>query len=482
MIDWDRNSETLRLWDETYDILVVGSGFAGICAAIEARKAGRNVLILEKMPTAGGNSVIDSGELSAVGSSQQKRIRVHDSAALLADDILTNGEHMNDLRKVDYIASHAHEIYEWTKALGVRWTRGIAQAGGHSVARVIVTHTGSGREIYECLSSRYSELGGRIRLNSYVDRILRDPKTGRVAGLLVREGYRFPDPASGTAKRIRAKQAVILCHGGFSADASFVHQIAPEIPADVGTTNQPGATSELWREAQRIGCMLQQTGWVQCTPWNNPKEKGQGIGWIFSEYAAADFGLWVNSLGRRFVNETANRRVRSNAMFAQQRLGLRCFALADEKGTHEIEEMRKGYLEDVLAKGLVQRFSSLEDLARSFGIPEEDLENEIALFNEAIARRRDAAFGRNLRQARPLTGGLWYAAEMTPRIHHSLGGIATDPEGRALDRDTQAPIPGLYAAGEAAGGVHGACRLGACAILDCLAMGRLAGRTASSES
>lgn len=476
------DEEIPQTWDESYDLVVVGSGFAGVCAAIEGLKAGCSLLLVEKMSTAGGNSIIDSGELSVVDSPQQKKRHVRDSASLLAQDMLVNGEFLNNPEKVRYIAEHAHDVYEWTQSLGVKWREGVARAGGHSVARVIVTHTGSGREIYECLYEHYKSLGGTVNLNTYVEKIIRGGPDGRVLGVRIRQGYKFPDAGSGVVRNIRASKAVILCHGGFAADAEYRHQKAPEIPTDISTTNQPGATGELWREAERIGCMILQAGWVQCTPWNNPKEQGQGIGWIFSEYAAASYGLWVNQLGERFVNEAANRKVRTHAIFDERHKHRDVFCIANEECTSAIEKMRPGYMKSVVDMGLVGRYETIEEMERALGIPQGALAAQIAEFNEMIGMRRDRKFGRPINKIKPLASGPWYAAQMTPRVHHCMGGIMTDPQGRALDAATQKVIKGLFAAGEAAGGVHGACRIGACAILDCLVMGRLAGMCASEES
>lgn len=467
-------------WDEEVDLVIIGSGFAGITAGIEALLAGSSIAVLEKMPTAGGNSVIDSGELSVVNSPQQRRRKVKDSANLLAEDILTNGQYLNDPLKVRYIAEHAYDVYEWTKSLGVRWTEGVTKAGGHSVPRIVVTYSGSGKEIYSKLYEYFERLGGRIRLRSYVQTIVRDSE-GKVQGVIYRENYEFPNPNSGTVKRIRAKKAVILCYGGFAADQAFRMQYRPELDSRIETTNQPGATGEMWQEAKRIGCLILQTGWIQCTPWNNPKEKGQGVGWIFSEYAAAYYGLWVNSEGNRFVDEGANRKIRTDAIFKEHKKGNKVFCIASAHCVENLENLRPGYMKDVLDKKLIIRADTLEELAEKLGINFKQLEVEIKQMNNAIKKGVDKKFGRSMNNLKELNDGPWYGSEMTPKVHHCLGGVMTDPQGRALDAKTQLPIPGLFAAGEAAGGVHGACRLGACAILDCLVMGRLVGKVASNN-
>ncbi|MDD7441206.1 MAG: flavocytochrome c [Sutterellaceae bacterium] len=466
--------------EETVDIVVVGSGFAGIAAAIEALGAGASVLVIEKMPEPGGNSVIDSGQLAVVGSPQQEARRIHDSADLLAEDILVNGEHLNDPLKVRYIAEHSHEVYEWVTLLGVRWASGVAAAGGHSIPRILFTESGSGREIHQALMRKFELLGGKVRTNCFVERILRRGNgSGRVEGLIVREGYRFPDASSGSPKRILVRRAVILCHGGFAADVAYRQKMDSHLTPDLGTTNQPGATGELWRETVRAGCEVLQAGWVQSTPWNNPKEKGQGIGWLFSEYAPPLYGLWIDSDGNRFVDETANRKVRTEAIFEEHRRGRRVFCVATEGCGKLLDSIYENYLETVLRRGIVQRFESLGELDEELGIRQGGAEDAVKALNECIRARKDDPFGRSLRRMKPLKGRRWLAAEMTPKVHHCMGGVMTTLSGEVLDARTQLPMGGLYAAGECAGGVHGACRITACAILDCIAMGRLAGRNAA---
>ena len=128
-------------WDEVVDVVVIGSGFAGLAAAIEAKKAGANVVVLEKMATFGGNSIINGGILTATGCPQQKLHKIEDSVELLEKDILTAGNYMNYSSKVRYLAEHALSNYEWTvKELGVQYLPdAIGQEGGHSVP-VSYTH------------------------------------------------------------------------------------------------------------------------------------------------------------------------------------------------------------------------------------------------------------------------------------------------------------------------------------------------------
>ena len=136
-------------WDETHDVVVIGSGFAGLAAAIEAKKAGADTVVLEKMPTAGGNSIINGGILTATGCPQQLKHGIKDSPELLASDMLAAGLYMNQPEKVKLVAKSALSNYEWTvKELGVEYNlEAIGQEGGHSVPRYVFTKNGSGSGI-----------------------------------------------------------------------------------------------------------------------------------------------------------------------------------------------------------------------------------------------------------------------------------------------------------------------------------------------
>ena len=282
-------------WDETADVVIVGSGFAGLAAAIEAKKAGASVVVLEKMATVGGNSIINGGILTATGCPQQKKHGIKDSPELLAHDMLVAGLYLNNPEKVKLVADNALSNYEWTvNELGVEYNPdAIGQEGGHSVPRYVFTKNGSGSGIVSKEVEKLEKLGVKVRTRTYVKHVLRDD-TGRVLGLEVLEGYRFPKTGTGKTKFIRAKKAVILCYGGFSRDVEYRTMQDPKLTAALDSTNQPGATSELWRETSRIGCAQVQNDWIQCTPWNNPKEKGMGIGWTFAQSGAAEYGLWVS--------------------------------------------------------------------------------------------------------------------------------------------------------------------------------------------
>jgi flavocytochrome c len=469
-------------WDESVDVIVVGSGFAGLAAAIEAKNAGANVIVLEKMRALGGNSTINGGIMAVPASPMQQKNGIKDSPAQLAEDMIREGAGLNNPEKVKTLVEQALPTWQWTKdELGVEWNLDkLVHEGGHAVPRCAVTANGSGSAIVTKEIEKCKALGVPLRLRVFMEQIIRDTD-GRVKGLKVREGYKFPDKTSGKVKYIEAKKGVVLAYGGFSADVKYRMLHDPKLTDKFQTTNQPGATSEGWREANRIGCHIVQADWIQCGPWNSPDEKGMGIALYFAQSAAASFGVWLNTAtGKRFVDELANRKVRADAIMSNANKGEPCIAVADQNGVDQMGMIHKGMLAKQLERGVVLKFDTLEALAKEFKIPMAGLQKTIDEYNAGLKAGKDP-LGRYInKDCKPLTQGPWYASKLSPKVHHCMGGIVTNMKGQALDCVTDEPIPGLYAAGEATGGVHGAVRLGSCATLDCLVNGRICGKNVAA--
>ena len=265
------------------DVIVVGSGFAGLTAAYVAKKAGANVIVLEKMRTYGGNSIINGGIMGVPGTEIQKEKGIKDSPELMMEDMLKAGLQMNHPDKVRALCEEAYPAYRMlVDELGVEFSKTILKhEGGHSVPRSLFTINGSGSEIVRKLAAGLEKLGVKPRLRTIMDRIVLDD-SGRVIGLEVREGWRIDRPESGKRKTIRATKGVILAYGGFGADVAYRSMFDPKLGEKFQTTNQPGATAEGWREAAAIGVQMIQNDWIQCLPYTSPDEPGFGIGWAWA--------------------------------------------------------------------------------------------------------------------------------------------------------------------------------------------------------
>lgn len=470
-----------KKWDETYDVVIIGSGFAGLAAAWEARKAGASVAILEKMRTAGGNSIINGGIIAAAGSPLQEKQGLKDSPAQLAEDMIREGLGLNHPELVKIVAEQSWPVVKWTiEEMGVKYTDFLVQEGGHAVPRSYQTYNSSGSAIVTQQLAKMKEIKQEIKLQTYVERILRD-SDGRVKGLQVREGYVFPRAGSGKQKFIRATKAVILAYGGFSSDVAFRLMQDPKLTGTMDCTNQPGATAELLRESLRIGAVPIQLSWIQVGPWGSADEKGFGLGPHFAQEAAAMFGIWVQvQTGKRFINELANRKIRADAIMNIMNKGGDCIAICDKAGLH-------GEVVDLVPKmqesGVVKPYNSIEEIAAAHKIPLEALKQQVDDYNKYVAQGKDDQLGRYMhKDLKPLgTETPIYVLRLLPKVHYTMGGINIDASGRVTDITTDKPIPGLYAAGESCGGIHGAVRLGSCSSLSSLVFGRIVGRNAAAE-
>jgi flavocytochrome c len=341
------------------------------------------------------------------------------------------------------------------------------------------TYNQSGSAIVQQQLLKLKELGVQPRMQCCLTRIYRDAD-GRVKGVQIRENYVFPDAGSGTVKNIKARKAVVMATGGFGNDVAFRTIQDPRLTPEFPSTNQPGATAESHREALRIGCTPVQLSWIQLGPWGSPDEKGMGRTPFFAQLCCAMYGLWVDTItGKRFVNELADRKIRADAII---RVGNKCIAFTDAKGFAIGEKLIAESIPPLLESGVVKKYDTLEAMAAAYNCPIEPLKETIDKFNKGVAAGKDEEWNRYLQKNQmPLNTAPWYAVRLTPKIHHCMGGVRINQKAQALDVATDKPIPGLYAAGEFVGGVHGAVRLGSCATLDCLIFGRIAGQNAVKE-
>ena len=464
-----------QTWDEEADIIIVGSGFAGLAAAIEAGRAGSSIIIIEKMKGYGGNSTISDGVIAAAGTSMQTDSEISDSAQLMYEDMLKAGLGLNQPKLIRTLTENSSETFQWTiDYLGVKYLNRIDQFGGHSVRRCYTTHNRSGSAIIRQMLLKIDELGVKVRTKCYLQTIFKDSKE-QVCGVLVRDGYEYRDAASGTAKCIKARKSVVLATGGFANDIELRTSQDPRLTSEIGSTNKYSTTGEALREALRIGALPVHLSWIQLGPWACPDEKGYGIGPDFASYIAFPYGIMVDpATGRRFVNELADRKIRADAIL---KIGRPCIGIADEAGIKSSGHT----IAHCLRKGIVKQFDKIEDIADFYQIPLQSLHNTTEQFNEFVRLGLDKNFNKPiLAEAQPLKHPPYFCIRLWPKVHHTMGGVLINSKAQVLNLSHQ-PIEGFYAAGEVTGGIHGACRLGSCAIIDCLVFGRLAGKNAASQ-
>lgn len=462
-------------WDQTTDVLIVGTGFAGLAAAIEARLAGAEVLLIDKMPVHGGNSIINGGDFCAAGTRMQKAAGIDDSPELMFKDMLKAGGYLNHPELARTVAYESARTLEWAQDFaGVQFAR-IGFHGGHSVKRAHQTINASGSELVNKFLKKARELGAKMETRVKLVRFVTGAD-GRIQGLEVRKGFRFPDDNSGTRAFIQARRAVVLASGGFSRNVALRQLYEPRLTDRFESTNHPGATGEALIEACKVNAMNVQMDWIQLGPWTSPDEKGFGHVPLFCERLVGYAPMVNPKTGKRFFRETGNRKERADAIIA---LGDPVIIFGDHATV--TRQVFPHALEKGLEGGAIRKFETLEELAAAYSVPLVPLKEEVARWNGFVEKKKDTDFDCIIfPEATPTTTGPYYAARLWPKVHHTMGGLAIDKNAQVTSLDLK-PIPGLFAAGEVTGAVHGAVRLGGVAVADCCVFGRIAGRSAAAE-
>ncbi|MBR8465066.1 flavocytochrome c [Campylobacter sp. faydin G-140] len=478
-------------WDEEWDVLVVGSGFAGSAATCQALDEGAKTLMIEKMPVLGGNSAINGGAFAVVNSSFQKDRNIKDSYELYVKDILKAGLNLNRMDLVEVIAKNGNDAYEWTLQKGVYYRNALGQFGGHSVPRTIWPEINSGGKITIPLQEYAMKNGATIRTRVILDDFIRN-ENGDIIGAKVRENYDFEfDPLkdesenkSGVTKFYKINGGIVMATGGFAYDINFRQSIDPSLSADLDCTNHYGATAQALKVMMKHKAQTVDLEWIQLGPWGSPDEKGFGISPVFA-IPAFSYGIMVDArTGKRFVNELADRKIRSDAI-------LKIHKNPDGSITHPIvicdsigaQGTTKANVERGIHKKVIRVFDTIKELAKFYDIPYERLQKSVYDYTRYARAGKDDEFDKPFFKFKDIIPDLtkppFYAWRAIPKVHHTMGGVKIDTEARVYDTDNK-PINGLFAAGESVGGPHGASRLGSCAIPDCLVFGRIAGKNAAN--
>lgn len=477
-------------WDETWDVIIVGTGIAGTCAGNEALDQGaKKVLMLDKMPVFGGNSAITGFWINVPGSKEQLAHGIKDdSAQRFLDDTLKAGEYLNDPKLAKALCFNALESFEYIKARGCKFSDIPFIQGGHSCVRSLAPEVGAGISVLIPLHQCFTKAGGVMRKNTIVDEVIKD-ESGRAIGVAVRENYQFDinsrdndlTNTTGVRKYYRATKGIIFAAGGFVNDWRLCSMIDPKITKDTEGTNHPGATAGALFTLMRAGGVPVHIDYIQWGPWCSPDDKGIGMGADVCDYLKQYGAAFDPKTGKRCFNELGNRTVLTNDIFSlKNEDGSQRFAviIADSQFVPKVSIER--YLTKSLKSGTTKKFETLEELAKFYGIPLEPLKAEIAKYNGWIkeGREYDPEFHRPLtpNEGVLMGKGPWYGHRLTSKLHYTMGGIKINEFAQVIGQNFE-PIPGLYAAGEITGGVHGVTRLGGNSVLDGIVFGRIAGKS-----
>ena len=438
------------------DVVVIGAGAAGMVAAITAHDAGAKVIVLEKQPIIGGNSMLAAGGMNAAGTKYQKEKGVNDSVDLMIKDTMTGGNNVNDPELVKILAANSAGSVDWLTSLGADLSN-VGRMAGASVDRRHGPKGGSavGANIVDTLRKNAAERKIDVRVNSKVVKILEDAK-GTVTGVQVEGKHRG-------LYTINAK-AVVLTAGGFSANPEKVAFYRPEFKG-MTTSNQPGATGDGLDIGAAAGGELKDMKEIQIHP-----TVAAGSRILITEAVRGNGAIVVNQEGKRFMNELTTRDKASAAILAQT--GKSAFLVFDE-GVRQSLKQIDGYFH----LELVKEGETAEALAKAINVPPDALKATIEAYNQAVDKKDDAEFKRP-DMPRTLRTPKYYAIAIKPGIHYTMGGLKINTDTQVIAKDGK-PIAGFYAAGEVTGGVHGNNRLGGNSISETITFGRIAGANAT---
>lgn len=475
--------QSLPEWDMTYDVVVVGGGFAGLAAAYNAAINGADTLLVEKMPFLGGNSQINGGVFASYTSKLNLAEKLGyelDTPEKHIEDTLKGGDYMNDPALVRNMVYGAPFFLDLLIDNGLQLRDVLSRPGGHFGYRTHTTRNQVGADIVQVQMKIAKEAGVENLLEAEMDYIYREgTMEGRVVGIRVqtKEGH----------KNIKAHKGVILATGGFSGNSEMRQKHVPWLSDDILTTNHVGATGEGITLAQQIGANTIQMSYIQLYPFANPND-GVLDKTAVIPFSGPSFGIvYVDIEGNRYVNEGGRRDVCSSE--AMKSVGFPTFTIFNE------EMMTKFTTEEDVNSGIEQnrifKADTLEELAnlinanqydgRSVNMPAENLMATIKAHNQYIKEGVDPEFGKRIDQgvSQPMLNGPYYAIPQWPSVHHTMGGLKITPRTEVEDIWGNI-IPGLFAAGEITGGVHGTNRLGSNAIPDAGVHGLIAGQVAAT--
>ena len=440
---------------ESTDIVIIGSGGAGLSSAITATEKGAKVIVLEKMAYFGGNSNRSEGEMNAAGTKQQKAHGItDDTPERFAADTIRGGHGLNDPALVKALTENAASAEEWLLDLGAHFCHRMGRGGGQTRARGHGPCDGSpvGIEIMRVLGERADKDHIDMRLNNRVTKILM--KNGKVSGVQVK-----------TPKGMETinAMAVILATGGFGANHKMVEKYRPELKG-FSTTNHPGATGDGIILAQQVGAGLTDIEQIQIHPTVIKKN-----GALISESMRARGGFLLNKNGKRFTNELLTRDVVS-ANELKQPGGIAYLVI--DNSIYSKNKMAQNYT----AEKLMTKCDTIADVAKLIGVDEKVVQASFDQYHKAFDNKKDDLFGRPEMLIR-MDQAPYFVAEVTPGIHHTMGGVKIDPQAEVLTPEKK-PIPGLFAAGEVTGGVHGGNRIGGNAVADIITFGCISANSA----
>lgn len=483
------------------DVVIIGSGGAGMSAAVEVVDAGASVIVIDKQSSVGGNTLLAGSALNASDPERQKQQTMSEAELKAIEKILDvepkneamkewhdtlkkeideykasganylfdspslhklqtyiDGDFVAETEKVEILGENAPEAIKFLEGLGAKWIDQIQAAVGATWKRshTPTTDLGTKGASFVLPQANYAEAhGAEIMLDSKAEELVMTD--GRCTGV---KGT----TTNGQPFEITAKKGVIIATGGFGANVEMRQKYNKHwatLDESVSTTNGPFATGDGIVMAETVGANLVGMEWIQLIP-----TYGKGV---FTPYIENQF--YINKEGNRFVHEDGRRDELSKAVLEQ--IDAQLYIISDANTIKDGMTTTGTNVDERVGNGYTWKADTIEELAEMINVPVENLQASVDQFNNSLKTGNDP-FGRTVFD-KEFGAGPFYAGLTGPMVHHTMGGIQVTVNCEVLDTNGKV-IPGLFAAGEVTGGVHGANRLGGNAIADVVVFGRIAGQ------
>lgn len=507
------------------EVVIVGGGGAGLAAAVSAAENGAKVILIEKSPSLGGNTLRAGGAYNSYDPVRQPKVEMTKALTNELKEILTYneqefGDYADTLKTLkgqinDYftngdttklfdspelhtihtyiggkrtdldgkeisgkfelvktLTTNSYGTLEWLEGNGVKFDDGISTVLGALWPRTHGPVEPLGTGYINNMEKKATELGAEIMLNTKATKLIVDG--GRVVGVTAEQ-------ADGTPVTLNASKGVVMATGGFGANPEMVveyNNYWPALDANIMTTNTTNATGDGIVMGKEVGANLWGMGFIQLMPSGQPGT-GSLSGGV---WGSAETQIFVNKEGKRYVNEYAERDVLAAA--ALEQTDKTFFIISDNTalGNPDLENGKSGWgdsYQDLIKNKNIFVADTLEELAEQMGVPVDTFVAEMKKYNTYVENQLDPEFGKKNFGAK-LETAPFFATPRTPSVHHTMGGLEINAKAEVLNAEGKA-IEGLFAAGEVAGGVHAGNRLGGNAITDIFTFGRIAGASAASN-
>lgn len=512
--------------DKQTDVVVVGGGGAGLAAAIAASENGANVIIVEKKGEVGGNTLVCGAIYNAIDEelqdeipmTEEKRKKIEeairkkpvndlhseliekvreqlkdydeegrtdlfDSKEWFALQTYNGGDNIADLKLVETLCYNAYDGLKWIENIGVDFYGFISQGAGSLWER---THTntmpmGTGF-ISSYLTKIKEDENIKILTNTEAISIKKDD-TGKVIGVMCKDKY-------GNEFSIEASKGVVIATGGFSSNEEMLKKYGDDQGtwkgikiSELETTNRKTLSDGKGiEEGIEIGAGTVDLSEIQLLYLGNTKN-GQLTKYPPRCVNGTDQIIFINKDGNRFVNEGGRRDDICRAILNEKENLFYIVESGDGDKYVDIysDEFKSadGFSLDYLVKNeYIYVADTIEELADKIGVDVDNLKATIDDFNKCVDGKEDA-FGRTLYSTK-IEKGPYIATPRQVSVHHTMGGLKINENAQVLNEKDE-PIKGLYAAGEATGGIHGGNRLGGNAVVDTVVYGKIAGENVAKE-